>query len=111
MSATQFPERGPSPLIPIAVAVGFFAGLLAGRPAKANDLAVIWYRIEVRACQAEACRHLPVSARRWDGEYACQSRAALIERFAEEAGLPTDLPPGTWSIRTRCAPIVGWRSA
>lgn len=111
MPATQSPPRGPSPLIPIAVAVGFFAGLLAARPAKADDLAVIGYRIEVRACQADACRLLPVSARRWDGEYACQSRAALIERFADEVGPPAGLPPGTWAIRTRCARIVGQRSA
>lgn len=75
--------------------------LLGGMaPGRADPLA---WRIEVRACRGAACRTLPGSARRWDGRFACQDRAALIELFGPA--------PRGRTLRASCLPIDGMPGA
>jgi len=114
MSNTAAPS--PPPIIEVwrvalmSVVIGaivLWAHLLVGQ-AHADT---IGFRIEVRACRADACQLLPMSSRRWAGAYACQSRAALMERFADALPALRGLPPGARTVRVRCVPVVGLAGA
>ncbi|POR42558.1 hypothetical protein [Methylobacterium sp. V23] len=73
--------------------------LLIGVPYSSADAETIGYRVEAQACAGTVCRQLAPSPRTWAGLYACQTRAANLERF----GLPGDAR----AIRARCAAVVG----
>lgn len=90
------------------VLVAGWGWVWAFTPARADTIA---YRIEVRACRADGCRLLPVSARRWAGRYACQGHAETIERFADTLPPVRGLPRGAWTIRARCAAVDGMAGA
>lgn len=66
------------------------------RPAHAET---VGYRIEVRSCRGADCKLLPVSKRRWAGQFACQGRASMIERFG-------DAPRGR-TLSARCVAVDG----
>jgi len=100
----------PWRVVLMAVVIGaivLWVHLFAGQ-ARADT---IGFRIEVRACLADACHLLPVSSRRWAGAYACQTRAALMEQFADTLPPPRGLPPGVRTVRVRCVPVVGLAGA
>ncbi|MDP4005077.1 hypothetical protein [Methylobacterium sp. NEAU K] len=95
-------------LVGIRHVAGILLVLVAGwawvwvfdRPAHAET---VGYRIEVRACRGADCRLLPVSKRRWVGQFACQGHAGLIERFG-------DAPRGR-TLSARCVAVVGLAGA
>lgn len=73
---------------------------------------VIGFRIDGRACHGSVCRDLPGSPKLWHGRYACQGRAADLQRLA--ADMPPaafGLPQGKWTITARCVDVEGIPSA
>ena len=92
-------EPGRVALLFVAVAVIVWWAHCLVTPAAAET---IGFRIEAQACHGKDCRTL-VSPRRWTGRYACQNRAADIERFG--------LPGLRLTFKARCTAIDGMPNA
>jgi hypothetical protein len=87
-------------IAPLYLAVSLLMWMLAVSTGHAETVA---YRIEVRACRGASCELLPVSKRRWLGQFACQGRASEIERFG-------DAPRGR-TLSARCVALDGMAGA
>ena len=107
--AFALPPRGPSPLVPIAAALGLAIGLLSA-PAPSRAVVTGWC-LEAKACRGAVFRPLPTSDR-LRIKYVCETRARVID----DAGTAIDpklvgLPAGRWTITARCVAVEGMPSA
>lgn len=115
MSATLPPPRGSNAILPAAFIMGFALALMgpAARPARADEPALLGFRIALTACHGTTCRDVParVAVPPIGGRYACQTRAATLEAAAAAMPAPRrvalGLPGPDWTIKARCTAITG----
>lgn len=110
-AAVRFPLGWRVAVLYVAIAT---AALLAAIGAgHAQDARVITgFQIRAEACRPAGCVALTPSPRTWAQRYACQARAEAMQQLAAPALLGrAGLPAHTRSIRARCVPVYGLRSA
>ncbi|WP_066922925.1 hypothetical protein [Methylobacterium sp. CCH5-D2] len=110
-AAVRFPLGWRVAVLYVAVASAvLLAAIGAGH---AQDARVVTgFQILAEACRPAGCVALPPSPRTWGQRYACQTRAEAMQQFAEPAMLARiGLPAGAWTVRARCVPVYGLRSA
>ena len=78
----------------------------------AADAETVGYRVQLRACQGEACRNVEDPEAVWSGQFACDRRATLIEqRAAVMMDAPFGLPTVRWTVKATCVPVEGMPGA